>query len=174
MRSWGGSVRWEQNLVHDVGDETIALHCGHANVATNNILAAGQQCRGTSCSPHAYLYGCEFGQPNEFDFTKNVVYMAAPEDNLFVSYAIYGNATYADNLYYSENSDHELNFPNVAQNATNLTFAEWQATGQDKGSVQGDPRFVDFAARNFALRPDSPLHAMGFVPIDASAAGPRL
>ena len=100
------------------------------------------------------------------------MYLTKPEDQLFVSYAIYGTVAYTDNLYFS-GAGNALAFPNVAHNATNFTFSQWQASGQDRGGSLADPQFVNFADRNFELRPGSPLHAMGFVPIDAAAAGPR-
>jgi hypothetical protein len=55
---------------------------------------------------------------------------------------------------------------------TELTFAgkslaEWQAEGQDEGSVIGDPGFSDPARDDFSLRPDAPaISAVGFQPFD--------
>jgi hypothetical protein len=53
------------------------------------------------------------------------------------------------------------------------SFAEWQATGQDKDSLIADPLFVDPTHGNFALRPGSPAAQIGFEPWDASTVGPR-
>jgi hypothetical protein len=36
-----------------------------------------------------------------------------------------------------------------------------------------DPRFKDYAGRDFTLLPDSPALALGFKPIDMSDVGPR-
>jgi hypothetical protein len=55
---------------------------------------------------------------------------------------------------------------------TELTFAgkslaDWQAEGQDQGSVIGDPGFTDPARDDFSLRPDAPaISAVGFQPFD--------
>ena len=53
------------------------------------------------------------------------------------------------------------------------TFAQWQALGHDRGSVEADPRFVDPAAGDFRLRERSPARALGFVPFDPAEAGVR-
>jgi hypothetical protein len=53
------------------------------------------------------------------------------------------------------------------------TFAEWQAAGQDKGSLVTDPLFVDPDKGDFKLRPGSPAARIGFEPWDLSAVGPR-
>jgi len=171
---WGGNVRFSKNVVYDVGDEAIALHCGMNNSASNNVLAGAQQCRSPSCSPHSYIYGCEAGQPGSSVVEKNVVVVEGNfSQPLFVPYAIYADWVFRQNAWYSTAGE-ALAFPNVAQNATNFSFAEWQATGQDAGSLAGvDPGFVDAAARDFRLKPDSPLHRLGIAEIDAAAAGPR-
>ncbi|NLF17803.1 MAG: right-handed parallel beta-helix repeat-containing protein [Lentisphaerae bacterium] len=62
-----------------------------------------------------------------------------------------------------------------------FTFAEWQkkeglkdiwyTPRMDAHSRVADPKFVDAAARDFRLQPDSPALALGFRPIDPAAAG---
>jgi hypothetical protein len=65
-----------------------------------------------------------------------------------------------DNMYYTLKPDTELTF-------AGKSLAEWQAEGQDEGSVIGDPGFRDPANRDFSLRPDAPaIKAVGFVPFD--------
>ena len=43
----------------------------------------------------------------------------------------------------------------------------------DEHSVIADPLFVDPAAGNLSLKPDSPALQLGFKPIDISTVGPR-
>jgi hypothetical protein len=52
-------------------------------------------------------------------------------------------------------------------------LAGWQALGLDRRSIAADPRFVDFAKRDFRLAADTPAFALGIRPIDLSDVGPR-
>ena len=53
-----------------------------------------------------------------------------------------------------------------------VTLAEWQTlTGSEAGSVNADPQFVDYAHRDFRLKPTSPALKLGFKPFDYSRAG---
>jgi hypothetical protein len=53
------------------------------------------------------------------------------------------------------------------------TFAEWQQTGKDAGSIVSDPLFADFENFNFTLLEASPAFGLGFEQIDTSDVGPR-
>jgi hypothetical protein len=56
-----------------------------------------------------------------------------------------------------------------------MTLEEWQEErGQDEHSMIADPLFVDPAADDFRLRPNSPALDLGFKPFDYSKAGRRL
>ena len=52
-------------------------------------------------------------------------------------------------------------------------LAQWQETGQDKGSRVADPLFMDPAKGDFRLRQGSPASQVGFEPWDYSTVGPR-
>jgi hypothetical protein len=54
-----------------------------------------------------------------------------------------------------------------------VSFAECQATGQDKESRVADPVFVAPEKGDFRLRPGSPAAEVGFEPWDVSKVGPR-
>ena len=54
-----------------------------------------------------------------------------------------------------------------------MTFAQWQATGQDKESRVADPLFQDPAKGDFRLRQGSPAAQVGFEAWDFSTVGPR-
>jgi hypothetical protein len=49
----------------------------------------------------------------------------------------------------------------------------WRGHGYDRESVVADPGFTDPAHDDYTLRPDSPLYALGFVPIPQERIGPR-
>jgi hypothetical protein len=51
------------------------------------------------------------------------------------------------------------------------TFAEWQVSGKDAGSIIADPLFSDPASGDFRLSEDSPASTIGFQPFDFSKAG---
>jgi hypothetical protein len=52
-------------------------------------------------------------------------------------------------------------------------LAEWRELGYDVHSVVADPLFVDAAAHDYRLQPDSPARAMGIDSIDAGDVGLR-
>ncbi|WOJ88300.1 right-handed parallel beta-helix repeat-containing protein [Methylocapsa polymorpha] len=60
----------------------------------------------------------------------------------------------------------------ITNYAPDLTFAEWRRAGYDVNSkINADPLFINPAAGDFSLRPDSPALELGFVPFDLSAVG---
>lgn len=66
----------------------------------------------------------------------------------------------ANNVYHTLAKDTELTFDGKS-------FAEWQAEGQDKGSIIGDPGCRAPASFDFSLPPDAmACRAVGFVPFD--------
>lgn len=51
------------------------------------------------------------------------------------------------------------------------TFEQWRAKGYDQHSVVSDPLFVDPAAGDYRLKPESPALALGFKPIPYERIG---
>ena len=55
---------------------------------------------------------------------------------------------------------------------TEIDLAAWRAHGYDNSSVVADPCFMDPARDDYRLRPESPLHALGFASIPFDRIGP--
>jgi hypothetical protein len=74
------------------------------------------------------------------------------------------NVVFHHNLYWNAAGPVDFN---------GLTLAQWQALpgGKGAGSLIADPLFVDPAADDFRLRPESPADTIGFEPFDYSEAG---
>ncbi len=51
------------------------------------------------------------------------------------------------------------------------TFEQWQAEGNDDGSMIADPMFLNPDQRDFRLHPDSAASKIGFIPFDFAQAG---
>lgn len=56
---------------------------------------------------------------------------------------------------------------------TRITFKQWQAQGEDTGSLFADPRFVNATpgVDNFTLQSNSPAPSVGFVAFNPNQAG---
>ena len=53
------------------------------------------------------------------------------------------------------------------------TWEAWRKRGKDVNSHDADPLFVDPERGDFRLKPESPVWALGFRPIDMTRVGPR-
>ena len=120
----------------------------------NNILAysftGGQILRSRDESHQSYA------------FERNIVYF--DRANLVGGNWSNGSFPFDYNCYFDA-SGRPLVFPG------GLSFAQWQAKGQDKHGIIADPLFVDPRHGDFTMRPDSPALKLGFKPIDASEIG---
>jgi hypothetical protein len=148
----------ENNVVHDTRDGGLHLH-NHSHPwgdgVTNNIFAFSQ---GAELIRNATLDS----EQRHVELARNIVYGPSPRP-LGGIWKKDSNFTADGNLYWSTTT----NAPTLA----GRTFEAWQAEGHDRGGRVADPLFVDPAARDFRLRPASPALALGFVPVDVSAAG---
>jgi len=145
-------ILFENNLVYDTKTGSFHQHYGRDNIVHNNILAFSklQQIQATRVEPH-----------RSFTFENNLVYwdtgplLSGPWQKVQV--------LLRRNCYW--------NVRGAPVEFAGKSLAEWQATGQDAGSIVADPLFVDAARRDFRLEPDSPALALGFKPFDPSQAG---
>ncbi len=147
-------IRFENNLVYDVHDGGFHQHYGRENIVRNNILALSErgQVAVTRSEPHL-----------SFTFENNIVFW--DEGTLLGHGGWRGGAQVElrNNLYWRADGQ-PFDF-------AGKTFAQWQAAGNDEGSLIADPKFVDPERRDFRLEPDSPAAKIGFQAFDFSQAG---
>ena len=144
----------EGNLVYRTKTGGFHQHYGRENTVRNNIFALAKEGQVIRTRPEEHL---------SFTFEQNIVYWT--EGPLLGSNWSGENYRLDRNLYWNPNGG-EVRF-------AQWSFDEWQARGQDRDSQIADPLFLDPAKGDFRLKPGSPALAMGFRPIDPSAAGPR-
>lgn len=180
-------TRWTNNVAYGAESSVFHVNYGLNNSIINNVLTAGDYVPGPGAWPCSYAPDClpvgllsnkadpGHGEQSvsSFDFRRNIVLLMAPNVTTpFQTLAASGvkNCTFDLNVYWSAASGANLTFPPTQ---APLSFAQWQAGGQDASSVVADPLFADPSASNFTLLPGSPALALGFEPIDVSTAGPR-
>lgn len=147
------------NVVYDTRDGGLHLH-NHTypwgNTVTNNVFAFSQDAE--------LMRNAEMNhETNHVLLARNIIYGPSARVLGGGNWKKGGNFSADRNLYWST----ATNAPDFA----GRTFDAWQAEGYDVRGVVADPKFVNAAARDFRLRPDSPAFALGFAPVDVSTAG---
>jgi hypothetical protein len=155
----------------------VYLHCGDNLTVTNNILYAGDyQQKGQTG-----LFGsCNTGgvKPHETNISAlvnlNVMVVTGPSSTLFDAGELFpiNNMTFAMNTYWAMPplNASSLWFP------PNITFSQWQARGEDIGSVIANPLIANPTTdnnANWTLLPGSPSLAIGFTQLTLSDVGPQ-
>jgi hypothetical protein len=146
-----------QNLVYRCQDGALFAHHNRGITAENNIFALN---RGGQV---------ERGGIGGFERTcrRNLVFYAEGKavGDYGREYTRRDVCAFDRNLYWNASGKPVL--------FGRLSFAEWQATGQDKGSRVADPMFLAPEKGDFRLRPGSSAAEVGFEPWDVSKVGPR-
>ena len=127
-------------------------HYGKENRVRNNIFAF---------SHREQLIRSREEEHISFFFENNIVYY--DNGKLLGSTWKNGNFRLSNNCYWDTSGKK----PDFA----GMSLEEWQAAGHDAGSVVADPKFADAENRDFTLADDSPVHELGFTPLDPSEAG---
>ncbi len=145
-------ILFENNLVYETKTGSFHQHYGKENIIRNNILVNSRlhQLQATRVEPH-----------RSFTFENNLIYwtngspaLAGPWNQV--------NFIARNNCYWN---------PTAPVAFLGKPLAEWQADGHEQDSIVADPLFVDAAAHDFRLRPESPALKLGFKPFDSSQAG---
>jgi Right handed beta helix region len=147
-------ILFESNLVFNVKDGGFHQHYGRENIVRNNIFAFSEegQIAITRAEPHL-----------SFTFEHNIVYF---DQGRLLGYNGWKGGAKIEmrhNLYW-RNGGQPFDFDGKS-------FAQWQTSGRDAGSVVADPLFVDAQRLDFRLQKDSPALKIGFKPFDFHRAG---
>lgn len=149
-------VEMRNNLVYRCSRGGFHQHYGKENRIVNNILAFGgeHQIQRTRTEEHI-----------SFFFERNIVYWDNDSPLLGSNWRD-NNFKLDHNVYW--HAGKPIRFPG------DLTLEQWQEQrGQDVHSLIADPGFVNPAANDFRLKPDSPALKVGFEPFDYTRAGRR-
>lgn len=145
----------EKNFVYHVGTHGFNMNGGSQNTIRNNILGPvyGNE------APYIRSYKKPYARANVF--TRNLMYF----DGSNMVDAAWSTSLFncSSNIYW--------NFAGQHFHFANTSFADWQAGGQDVGSLNTDPLFEDPEHGDFRLKRASPAFALGFETFDFSAAG---
>lgn len=157
LDSFAGGYTVTHNVTYRSSHGGLMLQGGKDNRVENNIFVD---------SVYSQLYISNFANNSTgLVFQRNVVAYSNPTAVLMASGRLDESVIRLDRNLYFHAAGKDPVFPGGA------SFADWQKRGFDRNSALADPRFVDPARDNYALRPESPAWKLGFEPIDTSRVG---
>jgi parallel beta-helix repeat protein len=156
LDSYAGGYDVHHNITVSNHNGGIMLQGGKDNHVWNNIFVDSERMQG---------YISNFARNSTgLTLERNIFYWAARNARLFATGPLDETVIRIDNnLYYAAGNEVLL--------GSGETFAEWQERGFDTHSLIADPGFVNPAAGDYSLKPDSPALTLGFEPIDTSQIG---
>ncbi len=146
-------ILFENNLVYNTKTGGFHQHYGRENTVRNNIFAFSKQPQLAATRVEKHL---------SFTFERNLVIwtndsplLGGPWDKI--------QLVTRSNCYWNAGGG-KVDF-------VGKPFADWQARGQDAGSLIADPLFEDALRHDFRLKSGSPANKIGFKPFDPALAG---
>jgi hypothetical protein len=158
------------NLVYRTSFPSIHQNDGFNNTVTNSILAFG----------NLGIIDRTHNNASSLTVTHNIIFWDINSAQGSFQRGVWtcvGTCTsqflFADNLYWYLKGTPSFITTTGNGQVQSLTHAQWQALGEDSGSMIADPMFVgpNYPADNFTLPANSPALGIGFAPFDPSLAG---
>jgi hypothetical protein len=154
------------NVVYNTGWASLFQHYGANNTIINNVFARASlnpPPQPGDPTPDGDVHVALTENHNSWNYTRNIVYdtYQGSSHSAFKSDQPNVNISFSDNVYYNP-----YNTP-LLFGLQQMSFSDWQKTGQDNGSVIADPLFAgdvnqcDF----FTIQANSPAAALGFANI---------
>ncbi|MDP6450154.1 MAG: right-handed parallel beta-helix repeat-containing protein, partial [Lentisphaeria bacterium] len=178
------------NIVVRAGAVGICVQCGQNNLIENNIIVDARcaahfggwwqpQMAGFMTGNHfcRNIFYCPGGVPvlhRHIGFTSEPLADALGQSDYNVVFGTESNEyiVLESSSPLAEIDDARRTFP-VWPEITEVSCAEWLASGFDVHSVIADPLFADPANDDYRLQPESPALKLGFQHIDTDRIGPR-
>jgi parallel beta-helix repeat protein len=155
-------VTVSNNIVYNTGWGSLFQHYGANNTIINNVFARASLHSAPQpgdWTPDGDVRIQVAENHTSWTFTRNIVYDTFQGSKHTVYNPAVGTiASFTNNIYYNP-YDSQLLF-----GSQQTSFADWQKTGQDNGSMIADPLFIgdvnqcDF----FTIHADSPAAKLGF------------
>jgi parallel beta-helix repeat protein len=155
MDEGSSGILIENNVVYGCKSAGFHQHYGRDNVLRNNVFAFNREYE---------LMRTRTESHSSFTAERNIVYF--DQGDLLGGDLLNGRFTLANNIYFDRRGA-DIRF-------WGRSFSQWQAAGQDHGSIIADPLFRNADNFDFTLRAESPALRMGFQQIDVSTVGPRV
>jgi hypothetical protein len=154
------------NLVYSTGWASMFQHYGANNTIINNVFARAsliQPPHPGDPFPDGNVHIALTENHTSWTYTRNIVYDTFQGSNHSAFKSDQPNVTafFSNNVYYNPYNTPLL----FGYQQQQISFADWQKTGQDNGSVIADPLFAgdvnqcDF----FTVQANSPAAKLGFV-----------
>ncbi|MBM3499790.1 MAG: hypothetical protein FJX74_14110 [Armatimonadetes bacterium] len=156
LDSFAGGYDVHHNITVRNHHGGIMFQGGKDNRVWNNVFVE-------SATTQGYISNFA-GNSTGLVLERNIFYWTGPDARLFATGALDESVIRIDNNLYFAGAN-----PVLLGDGT--PFADWQARGFDAHSQVGDPGFVNPAADDYSLGPDSPALTLGFEPIDTRRIG---